>query len=72
MGKDYYKELGVSRGASQEEIKKAYRKLALKWHPDRVEASKKKDAEEKFKVIGEGKILLTHSFTHSLTYLLIF
>ncbi len=64
MGKDYYKELGVSRGASQEEIKKAYRKLALKWHPDRVEASKKKDAEEKFKVIGEGKILLAHSLTH--------
>lgn len=52
--KDYYEILGVTRGCSEEDIKKAYRKLALKWHPDRVDAAMKATAEEKFKLIGEA------------------
>ncbi|MGH7890367.1 MAG: DnaJ domain-containing protein, partial [Thermodesulfobacteriota bacterium] len=50
--KDYYKTLGVSRNASGEEIKKAYRKLARRYHPDLN--SGKKEAEEKFKEIQEA------------------
>ncbi|HLF56506.1 MAG TPA: DnaJ C-terminal domain-containing protein [Thermoanaerobaculia bacterium] len=49
--KDYYQVLGVSRGASQEEIQKAYRKLARKFHPD---VSKEGDAEARFKEIAEA------------------
>lgn len=50
--KDYYKILGVDRNASQEEIKKAYRKLAKKYHPDSNPGDK--NAEEKFKEINEA------------------
>lgn len=49
--KDYYKILGVSRDADQEAIKKAYRKLARKYHPD---VSKADDAEEQFKAVAEA------------------
>ncbi len=49
--KDYYKTLGVETDASAEEIKRAYRKLARKYHPD---VSKEADAETKFKEIGEA------------------
>jgi len=51
MGKDYYKVLGVARGANEADIKKAYRKLAMKYHPDKNSAA---GAEEKFKEIGEA------------------
>ncbi len=54
--KDYYKILGVSRDASQEEIKKAFRRLALKYHPDRNQGNK--EAEEKFKEINEAYAVL--------------
>lgn len=50
--KDYYKTLGVEKKASQEEIKKAYRKLAVKYHPDKNQGNK--SAEEKFKEISEA------------------
>ena len=50
--KDYYKILGVSKKASQDEIKKAYRKLAVKYHPDKNQGNKA--AEERFKEINEA------------------
>jgi curved DNA-binding protein len=49
--KDYYQIMGISRDASQEEIKRTYRKLARKYHPD---VSKEADAEERFKEINEA------------------
>lgn len=51
MGKDYYKILGVARSATDDEIKKAYRKMALKYHPDK---NKSPGAEEKFKEVAEA------------------
>lgn len=50
--KDYYKILGVDKKSSQDEIKKAYRKLAVKYHPDKNKGNK--EAEEKFKEINEA------------------
>ncbi|MEO6901653.1 MAG: J domain-containing protein [Bacteroidia bacterium] len=54
--KDYYKILGVEKSASAEEIKKAYRKLAIKYHPDKNQGDKK--AEEKFKEANEANEVL--------------
>ncbi|XP_034956658.1 dnaJ homolog subfamily B member 5 isoform X3 [Zootoca vivipara] len=56
MGKDYYKTLGIQSGANEDEIKKAYRKMALKYHPDK---NKDPNAEEKFKEIAEAYDVLS-------------
>lgn len=58
MGKDYYKVLGIAKGASDDEIKKAYRKMALKFHPDK---NKDPGAENKFKEIAEAYDVLSDS-----------
>eukprot|EP00362_Geleiidae_sp_MMETSP1317_P002550 CAMPEP_0201284416 /NCGR_PEP_ID=MMETSP1317-20130820/73296_1 /ASSEMBLY_ACC=CAM_ASM_000770 /TAXON_ID=187299 /ORGANISM="Undescribed Undescribed, Strain Undescribed" /LENGTH=231 /DNA_ID=CAMNT_0047604465 /DNA_START=25 /DNA_END=721 /DNA_ORIENTATION=+ len=55
--KDYYKILGINKDASDSEIKKAYRKLAMKYHPDHTKGDK--NAEEKFKNISEAYAVLS-------------
>ncbi|MDY5131646.1 DnaJ domain-containing protein, partial [Actinotignum timonense] len=58
LDKDFYQELGVKKDATQEDIKKAYRKLSRRYHPDRNGGSK--DAEEKFKRVGEAYQVLSN------------
>ena len=57
MSEDYYKILGVKKDASDGDIKKAYRKLAMKYHPDHTKGDK--SAEEKFKKISEAYAVLS-------------
>ncbi|MCX5716382.1 MAG: molecular chaperone DnaJ [Candidatus Omnitrophica bacterium] len=64
--RDYYEILGVKKNASLDEIKKAYRELALQHHPDRVPHEQKKEAEEKFKEISEAYAVLSDSQKRSL------
>lgn len=63
---DYYKLLGLSKDASEKEIKKAFRKLAIKYHPDK---NNDPDAREKFEKIANGTSLLI-CFNHSLNAIL--
>jgi len=55
---DFYEILEVDKNATEEEIKKAYRRLALKWHPDK-NPNNKTQAEEKFKLIAEAYEVLS-------------
>jgi len=64
--RDYYEILGVQKSASIEEIKKAYRELALRFHPDRVPQEQKKAAEEKFKEMSEAYAVLSDTQKRSL------
>ena len=60
--RDYYEVLGIQKGASEDDIKQAYRKAALKWHPDRWVSgtdAEKKTAEEKFKEASEAYSVLS-------------
>ena len=59
--RDYYEVLGITRSATEVEIKTAYRKLAMKYHPDRNQGDKAKEAEEKFKECKEAYEMLSDS-----------
>jgi len=62
LRKDYYKILGVAKDANENDIKKAYRKLALKWHPDKNQegtTEEKDNAEKMFKDVGEAYSVLS-------------
>ncbi|KAL3577723.1 hypothetical protein D5086_019227 [Populus alba] len=58
MGVDYYNILKLNRNATEEDMKKAYKRLAMKWHPDKNPVNKK-EAEAKFKLISEAYDVLS-------------
>ena len=60
--KNYYEVLGLNKNASMEEIKKAFRKLAFEYHPDR---NKTKESEQRFKTINEAYQVLSDPKTRS-------
>ncbi|NWX72593.1 DNJB8 protein, partial [Alca torda] len=62
---DYYKVLGLQKSASQDDVKKSYHKLALKWHPDK-NPSNKEEAEKKFKAVAEAYEVLSDPQKRSL------
>src|SRR5215204_6570654 len=57
--RDYYEVLGMAKNASDEDIKKAYRKLAMKYHPDRNQGDQNKKAEDQFKEAKEAYEMLS-------------
>lgn len=59
MGVDYYNILKVNRNAGEDDLKKAYKRLAMIWHPDKNPASKRPEAENKFKQISEAYDVLS-------------
>ena len=71
MGVDYYNILKVDRNATDDDLKKAYRKLAMKWHPDK-NPTNKKEAEAKFKQISEAYEVIIQCLLLLLLLLLLF
>ncbi|MFQ6663332.1 hypothetical protein Gotur_030902 [Gossypium turneri] len=65
MGVDYYNVLQVDRNATEDDLKKAYRKLAMKWHPDK-NPNNKKEAEANFKRISEAYEAIPLSFDYGI------
>lgn len=65
LAEDYYSILQISRSANESDIRKAYRKLALRWHPDK-NPDKKEEAEKRFKEISEAYEILSDSKKRSI------
>lgn len=71
MGRDYYAILGVDRNATADELKKAYRKNAMKWHPDK-NPDNKEQAEKKFQEIAEAyQVRNFNNILHTYIYIYI-